>query len=82
MAAEPIPVKLQIIKDMVCDIVTARTDEMDCPECFEHMDGFADLLLNGADPMEVMPRLQNHLEHCRHCSEEFEALLNALRGLD
>jgi hypothetical protein len=82
MVAEPTPSNLQIIKDIVCDIVTTRTDEMDCPECFEQIDVFADLLLNGADPVDAMPRLQGHLEHCRHCSEEFEALLSALRGLD
>ena len=70
----------KLIKEMVREIVTTREDEMDCPECFEHMDHFADLLLNGKELPDLMLRLRDHLEHCPHCNEEFDALLNALRG--
>jgi len=71
----------KMIKDMVREIVTTREDEMDCPECFEHMDHFADLLVSGADLDNTMLRLRDHLEHCPHCKEEFDALLGAVRSL-
>ena len=82
MTTEPKAVNVQLIKDMVRDLVTTRPDEMDCPECFEHMDHFADLLLSGEDTATIMPKLQEHLERCAPCHEEFEALLNAMRHLD
>ena len=82
MTTEPKTVNVQLIKDMVRELVTTRPDEMDCPECFEHMDHFADLLLSGEDAATVMPKLQEHLERCAPCREEFEALLNAMRLLD
>ena len=69
------------VRELVREIVTTRTGEMDCPECYEHMDHFADLILNGVDAARVMPRLQAHLEQCVHCREEFEALLVAVHGL-
>ena len=75
-------VDIKMIKDIVREIVTTRPGEIDCPECFMHLDSFADLILNGADAVAAMPQLQDHLEHCRLCREEFEALLDALRNLD
>ena len=69
------------VRSLMREIVTTRSGEMDCPECYEHMDCFADLILNGAEAARVMPRLQEHLERCVHCREEFEALLAAVRGL-
>jgi hypothetical protein len=71
-----------MIKDMVLDLVTTRPDEMDCPECFEHMDHFADLLASGENAVTIMPRLHRHLERCALCREVFEALLAAVRSLE
>ena len=82
MTTEPQAVDVQLIKDMVRELVTTRPDEMDCPECFEHMDRFADLLVSGEDVTLVMPKLQEHLERCAFCNEEFQALLTAVRQLD
>ena len=82
MSADPKPVDVQTIKDMVRELVTIRPDEMDCPECFEHMDRFADLLADGQDAAAVMPRLHRHLERCPLCREVFEALLAAVQSLE
>ena len=81
MDTDPKAVDIQAIKDGILEIVTLRVDEMDCPECFEHLDHYADLILSGTDPAVVMPRLHDHLERCEHCREEFDALLVALRSL-
>jgi hypothetical protein len=81
MPSDPIATRIAQVRLLIREIVTTRADEMDCPECFEHMDYFADLINNGADTAGVMPRLQEHLERCVHCREEFEALLVAVRSL-
>ena len=81
MDTNPKAVDIQAIKNVVLEIVSLRVDEMDCPECFEHLDYYADLILSGADTAAVMPRLHDHLEQCEHCREEFNALLLALRSL-
>jgi predicted anti-sigma-YlaC factor YlaD len=38
------------------------------------------MTLVGINAAEAMPLVQDHLEHCRECREEFEALLEALQG--
>ena len=35
-----------------------------------------------ADLDDMMLRLRDHLEHCPHCKEEFDALLEAVRSLE
>jgi hypothetical protein len=64
----------QKLKDLVRGIITARPDELGCEECFEEVDRFVEMNLAGKDAAEAMPLVQDHLERCRECREEFEAL--------
>jgi len=54
---------------------------VDCETCGEQIDCLAELVATGGgDPMELLPAVQRHLECCRDCREEFEALLAILRA--
>jgi hypothetical protein len=81
MSSDPNAAHIARIRALICEVVTACFDEMDCSECFEQLDHFADLIIDGADAAGMMPKLHAHLEQCAHCREEFEALLVAVRGL-
>jgi hypothetical protein len=69
------------LKRIVHSAITARPDEIGCDECFEQLNQFAEMVLAGKDVAEAMPLVQDHLNRCRDCREEFEALLAALRAL-
>ncbi len=69
------------LKRMVRNILTTRPDEIGCDECFEQLDRFVEMELAGKNAAEAMPLVQDHLERCTDCREEFEALLAALRDL-
>jgi hypothetical protein len=71
-----------MLKQMARGIMTSRPDEIGCDECFDQIDQFVELELAGKNAAEAMPLVQDHLEHCRNCREEFEALLTALRALN
>jgi hypothetical protein len=71
----------QKLKGLVRGIMTTRPDEIGCEECFEELDRFVEMVLAGKDAAEAMPLVQDHLDRCRECKEEFEALLAALRAL-
>jgi hypothetical protein len=71
----------QKLKGLVRGIMTTRPDEIGCEECFEELDRFVEMELAGKDAAEAMPLVQDHLDRCRECKEEFEALLAALRAL-
>jgi len=73
---------LDTLKQMAREIITTRPDEIGCDECFEQLDRFVEMTLAGKNAAEAMPLVQDHLERCHDCHEEFEALLAALRGLE
>jgi hypothetical protein len=69
------------LKRMVRVVLSTRPDEVGCEECFEELDRFVEMTLAGKDAAEAMPLVHDHLERCRDCREEFEALLKVLRDL-
>ena len=71
----------EVVKRMVRGIASTRVDEIDCDACFEQVDRFAEMVLDGRDAAGALPLVQDHLNRCDDCREEFEALLEALRAL-
>ena len=69
------------LKRIARAIATAHPDEIGCDECFSQVDEYVDLVLEGKSAAEALPLVQDHLDHCDDCREEFEALLAAVRGL-
>jgi Zn finger protein HypA/HybF involved in hydrogenase expression len=54
--------------------------EITCMECFNLLDQYADLLLDGTDPQEIIPTVREHLQYCPTCTHEFETLLLMIRA--
>ena len=71
----------QALKEMARGIMSTRPDEIGCAECFEQMDRFVEMELAGKNVAEAMPLVQDHLDRCGNCREEFEALLAALKAV-
>ena len=49
--------------------------EITCMECFNLLDQYADLILDGADPSQILPAVRQHLKNCPTCTHEFETLM-------
>jgi hypothetical protein len=71
---------LEVLKRMVRSVAVIRADEIGCDDCFDQIDQFVELKLQGKDAAEAMPLVQDHLDRCGGCREEFEALLDCLRA--
>lgn len=69
----------QRLKRIITGIFTTRERELSCDECLEELDRFAELVLAGKDADAAIPLVRDHLDRCRDCREEFEALLAALK---
>lgn len=65
---------------MVERIFETHADEIDCEGCDAEMPHFAELMAAGQDPARLLPLVQDHLDRCGDCREEFEALLAILRA--
>jgi hypothetical protein len=48
--------------------------ELQCDECFEKIDEYVDLELQGDDADQHIPGMRPHLEGCPACHEEYESL--------
>jgi len=46
------------------------------------MEKFVEMKLEGKSPEEAMPLVEEHLQRCDECNEEYEALLEALENID
>ncbi|HEX9118120.1 MAG TPA: hypothetical protein VGA61_18795 [Anaerolineae bacterium] len=68
------------LKKMIGMVADTRPDEIGCDECFEQLDRFAEMMLAGKKAAEALPLIQQHLDRCDDCREEFEALLAALQA--
>ncbi len=71
-----------MLKQMVRAVMDTHLDEINCGECFDQLDRFVEITLAGKNAAEAMPLVQDHLQRCRDCREEFEALLAVLRNLE
>jgi predicted anti-sigma-YlaC factor YlaD len=70
-----------MLKQIIREIMATRSDEIDCDGCLEELDRFAEMVLAGKDAAQALPLVEDHLQRCKNCREEFEALLVALRSL-
>lgn len=72
---------IDILKEIVREIVNTRDVEIGCDDCFDQLDKFVDLELNGKSPEEAFPLVKDHIDRCKECREEYEALLEAIQSL-
>lgn len=69
------------IRKMMASVKSTRETELDCGHCYDELDRFIEMKLNGLNAAEAMPLVQEHLDRCPTCQEEYEVLLEALRAL-
>lgn len=62
------------------NILSVQEGEANCDECFDHLDKFVEMVEAGQDAAKLLPRIEHHLESCRCCFGEYEALLTMLRA--
>jgi hypothetical protein len=56
--------------------------ELLCDECFEKLDEYVELELQGAPADERIPGMRAHLEGCPACHEDYDSLRDLVRSDD
>ena len=67
------------IKKMMHSVKMTRDHELDCGHCYDEIDQFIELELSNKNAAEIMPLVQDHLDRCVACREEYQALLLAIK---
>ncbi|MEX2161999.1 MAG: hypothetical protein WD751_08805 [Anaerolineales bacterium] len=75
-------IRSETLKDLLKRVLGTRSEEIGCETCYEKLDQFAELELEGKDASEILPLLKKHLESCQSCNEEYKALLTALKEFE
>ncbi|GEM_PF-6013517 len=63
-------------------ILTTKKDEISCDECFEELNCFVEIVLQGKNPAGTMLPVQDHLDRWRDCREEYQTLLEVLKNME
>jgi hypothetical protein len=61
------------------NIYHTQDEEISCSECFDSVSQFVEVELSGEDAVAKMPKVKQHLDQCRACREEYEALRDLAR---
>ena len=69
-------------RSLLQSVASAKSDDMDCDGCYGHLAEFVELELAGTKIPEALQKVQRHLDQCKCCGEEYDALIEALRELD
>ena len=68
----------QVIYGLISRLENTRQDELSCDEVFALVDEYAEAIQRGEDVGGLMPLIRHHLDMCKECTEEYEALLQVL----
>jgi hypothetical protein len=65
---------------LVREVERTQDVEYSCDDVHRLLDQFAEAVLRGKDAARLMPLVQQHIDLCPDCREEFEALMRILRA--
>ena len=57
---------------------SVREEDMSCSEMYERIDEFVEREVKAHDAEKIMPLIQEHIDMCPECCDEYEALLDVL----
>jgi predicted anti-sigma-YlaC factor YlaD len=68
------------IKRMLGMLARTLPVEYSCDDVQRLLDQFAEAVVNGKDASRLWPLVEQHLDNCPDCREEYEALMRVLRA--
>ncbi len=70
----------KMLKGLLQALIHTHEDELDCQQVYEVVDVYAEIAARGEDVSEALPLVKHHLEMCKDCMEEYEALMRVLES--
>ena len=69
-----------LVTDIMHRLQKTHDEELSCDEVFALVDEYAEASHRGEDVAGLKPLIRHHLDMCRECDEEYQALLSVLEG--
>lgn len=74
----PRPQTDPLLPPLLRSLADTKERELTCDEVHALLDQFAEAVQRGEDAARLMPLIQEHLDMCPDCREEYEALLQMM----
>ncbi|SRR5258708_35436918 len=72
------PLPDEVTSGFIRTLEQVRKEDIPCDEMYARLDQYVETEMKGMDMGRLMPLLQEHLEICTDCGEEYEALLSII----
>ncbi|MBI3151254.1 MAG: hypothetical protein HYZ21_03930 [Chloroflexi bacterium] len=72
--------KDEVVLKFLQVLENAREEELSCSEMYARLDEFVENEVQAKDADKITPLIQEHLDMCPECCEEYEALLAILEN--
>ena len=69
-----------LVSALMHRLLITHEEELSCDEVFALVDEYAEASQRGEDVASLKPIIRQHLDMCRECEEEYQALLRVLEG--
>jgi hypothetical protein len=57
-----------------------REEDMSCDDMYRQLDEFVEEEVKSKDAAKIMPLIQEHIDFCSDCDDEYQALLRVLEN--
>lgn len=68
------------IKNLLRMVETTEQQELSCDEVFALLDQYVELIIDDENATDLLPLVKKHLDRCKDCHEEYEALVRVIEG--
>jgi hypothetical protein len=73
--------KSELMELMLAMLSNTREVELTCDEVFALLDQFTELAAQREEVAQLMPLVQQHLDMCEDCREEYKVLQSIVQGI-
>lgn len=74
------PLTDEVVVKFLQVLERARAEDMSCNDLFARLDEFVEREVNKKDAAKLLPLIDEHLDLCSDCCDEYEALLEVLEN--
>jgi hypothetical protein len=67
-----------LVEWLIRSLENTQEVDLSCDDVFALIDQYAEAHMRGEDITRLMPLLKQHLDICRECCEEYDALVDVL----
>ncbi len=72
--------KSEMMQKMMAMLSNTQDVELTCDDVFAVLDQFAELAARGENVTQLMPLIQQHLDMCEDCREEYKVLKSIVQN--